>query len=72
MAIVLEKLAKWAIPISTTIRGVQLTMYDVQGSHYAVIFDHIQGVKQQSIGEGTHFLVPWLQQAVVFDIHTKP
>ncbi|RUP46027.1 prohibitin-1 [Jimgerdemannia flammicorona] len=97
MAVVLEKLAKWAIPIGTAIGGVQLAMYDgefwterppkpylpklilisplhflVQGGHRAVIFDRIQGVKQQSIGEGTHFLVPWLQRAVVFDVRTKP
>lgn len=44
----------------------------VQGGHRAVIFDRIQGVKPASIGEGTHFLVPWLQRAVIFDVRTKP
>lgn len=23
-------------------------------------------------GEGTHFLVPWLQRSIIFDIRTKP
>lgn len=44
----------------------------VQGGQRAVIFDRIQGVKEQSTGEGTHFLVPWLQRAVLFDVRTKP
>jgi prohibitin 1 len=44
----------------------------VQGGYRAVIFDRIQGVKTASIGEGTHFLVPWLQRAVQFDVRTKP
>lgn len=44
----------------------------VQGGYRAVIFDRIQGVKPNSVGEGTHFLVPWLQRAVLFDVRTKP
>ena len=44
----------------------------VQGGYRAVIFDRVQGVKQTSSGEGTHFLVPWLQRAVLFDVRTKP
>ena len=44
----------------------------VQGGYRAVIFDRVQGVKQTSSGEGTHFLVPWLQRAVHFDVRTKP
>ena len=44
----------------------------MQGGHRAVIFDRVQGVKNESTGEGTHFLVPWLQRAVLFDVRTKP
>lgn len=47
-------------------------MYDVQGGSRAVIFDRVQGVQQSVIGEGTHFLIPWLQKAVVFDVRTRP
>ncbi|RUS19695.1 prohibitin-1 [Endogone sp. FLAS-F59071] len=72
MAVVLERLAKWAIPLGAVVGGLQLAMYDVQGGHRAVIFDRIKGVKQVPIGEGTHFLIPWLQRAVVFDVRTKP
>ncbi|KAI8639364.1 band 7 family-domain-containing protein [Parasitella parasitica] len=72
MAAILEKIAKLAIPAGLAIGGIQSAMYDVQGGYRAVIFDRIQGVKPSSIGEGTHFLVPWLQRAVLFDVRTKP
>ncbi|CAO3595700.1 unnamed protein product [Absidia cylindrospora] len=72
MAAALQVLAKWAIPVGLAAGGIQAAMYNVQGGYRAVIFDRIQGVKTVSIGEGTHFLVPWLQRAVQFDVRTKP
>lgn len=47
-------------------------MYDVRGGTRAVIFDRLSGVKPNVVEEGTHFLIPWLQRAVVFDVRTKP
>lgn len=38
----------------------------------AVIFDRLKGMKKQGVGEGMHFLIPWLQRAIVFDIRTRP
>ncbi|KAI7530835.1 Prohibitin-1, partial [Hortaea werneckii] len=38
----------------------------------AVIFDRLNGVKDGVINEGTHFLVPWLQRAIMYDVRTKP
>ena len=31
-----------------------------------------QGVKQEVIGEGTHFMIPWVQRPILFDIRAKP
>ncbi|KAI8987782.1 prohibitin-1 [Mycotypha africana] len=72
MAQILGTIAKWAIPVGLAAGGIQSAMYDVQGGYRAVIFDRIQGVKPASVGEGTHFLVPWLQRAVLFDVRTRP
>lgn len=47
-------------------------MYDVKGGTRAVIFDRLSGVREQVVNEGTHFLVPWLQRAIVFDVRTRP
>ncbi|KAJ1679761.1 Prohibitin-1, subunit of the prohibitin complex (Phb1p-Phb2p) [Spiromyces aspiralis] len=68
----LEYLTKVAIFAGLGAGLVQTSMYDVRGGQRAVIFDRIQGVKQMVVGEGTHFLIPWLQRAVVFDIRTRP
>lgn len=51
---------------------LQNSLYDVKGGSRAVIFDRLSGVQQEVVGEGTHFLVPWLQKAVLFDVRTKP
>ena len=47
-------------------------LYNVDGGHRAVIFDRFQGIKQDVIGEGTHFMVPWLHRPIIFDIRTRP
>ena len=44
----------------------------VKGGTRAVIFDRLQGVKKDVVGEGTHLIIPWLQKAIIYDIRTKP
>ena len=31
-----------------------------------------QGVKEEVIGEGTHFMIPWIQNPIPFDIRASP
>ncbi|KAJ3060265.1 Prohibitin-1, subunit of the prohibitin complex (Phb1p-Phb2p) [Podochytrium sp. JEL0797] len=72
MATVIDNLARWAIPLGVVASGLQYSMYDVKGGHRAVLFDRIRGVMPTTVAEGTHFLVPWLQKAVIFDVRTRP
>ena len=51
---------------------LMLMLLLVPGGHRAVIFDRFQGVMKDVIGEGTHFLVPWLQKAIIYDTRVKP
>lgn len=51
---------------------LQQSIYDVKGGTRAVIFDRLSGVKEDVINEGTHFLIPWLQRSIVFDVRTRP
>lgn len=48
------------------------SLYNVDGGERAVLFDRFRGVSQETVGEGTHFLIPWLQKPFVFDIRTRP
>eukprot|EP01018_Ginkgo_biloba_P005920 Gb_09762 [translate_table: standard] len=51
---------------------VNASLYTVDGGQRAVLFDRFRGVLEQTAGEGTHLLVPWLQKPFIFDIRTRP
>lgn len=44
----------------------------MEGGHRAVLFDRLKGIIPTTVSEGTHFLVPWLQSAILFDVRTRP
>jgi prohibitin 1 len=72
MAQALQSLYKYAIPLAVGASFVQASMYDVKGGTRAVIFDRLSGVKDTVVNEGTHFLIPWLQKSIIYDVRTKP
>ncbi|TKA81096.1 Prohibitin-1 [Cryomyces minteri] len=72
MANALGALYKWAVPAAIGISVFQSSIYDVKGGTRAVIFDRLSGVKDQVVNEGTHFLIPWLQKSIVYDVRTRP
>ncbi|XP_042335970.1 prohibitin-like [Sceloporus undulatus] len=49
-----------------------LTLYNVDAGHRAVIFDRFRGVQDVVVGEGTHFLIPWVQKPIIFDCRSRP
>jgi prohibitin 1 len=51
---------------------VNSALYNVDAGHRAIIFDRFQGVKNDIIGEGTHFFIPWVQKPIVFDCRSRP
>ncbi|EHK98179.1 Band 7/SPFH [Glarea lozoyensis ATCC 20868] len=72
MAAILQNVYKWAIPLTVAGSLAQASIYDVKGGTRAVIFDRLAGVKDEVMNEGTHFLVPWLQKSIIYDVRTKP
>ncbi|CAI5439563.1 unnamed protein product [Caenorhabditis angaria] len=62
------------IGVGLSIAGgiAQSALYNVDGGQRAVIFDRFSGVKNEVIGEGTHFLIPWVQKHILFDIRSTP
>jgi prohibitin 1 len=68
----LQLISSAAIPAAVAVGLIQSSMYDVKGGSRAVIFDRLKGVKEEVVSEGTHFLIPWLQKAIIFDVRTKP
>jgi len=47
-------------------------LFNVEGGQRAVMFDKFRGVLQEVVGEGTHFMIPWVQQPITFDIRARP
>lgn len=60
------------VPLGLAAITLQASLYDVPGGYRAVMFDRFQGVKPVPSHEGTHFLVPWLQRAILYDVRVKP
>lgn len=72
MANALGVVYKYAIPLAVGFSFAQASIYDVKGGTRAVIFDRLSGVKETVVNEGTHFLIPWLQKSIIYDVRTKP
>ena len=72
MANVLSTVYRYAIPLAIGFSFAQASVYDVKGGSRAVIFDRLSGVKDDVVNEGTHFLIPWLQKSIIYDVRTKP
>jgi len=69
---ILNAISRYAIPLFVGVSLGQAAIYDVKGGSRAVIFDRLSGVQETVVNEGTHFLIPWLQKAIVYDVRTKP
>lgn len=65
-------ITKLGIGVAVAGSVVNTALYNVDGGHRAVIFDRFAGVKDIIVGEGTHFLIPWVQKPIIFDIRSRP
>ncbi|KAI8906040.1 prohibitin-2 [Gorgonomyces haynaldii] len=52
--------------------GFNNSLFNVEGGHRAVKFSRVGGVKDTVYGEGTHFVVPWFEYPIIYDIRAKP
>ncbi|KAH9627147.1 hypothetical protein KSS87_018387 [Heliosperma pusillum] len=68
----LKKIARSVIDVGIGAYVLNSSLYTVDGGEKAVLFDRFRGVLEETVGEGTHFLVPWLQKPYIFDIRTRP
>ncbi|CAK9330212.1 unnamed protein product [Citrullus colocynthis] len=68
----LTNIARTAFGLGAAASVVNASLYTVDGGERAVLFDRFRGVIDETVGEGTHFLIPWLQKPFIFDIRTRP
>ena len=68
----LTALAKYSLGLGAAVSFASSSLYSVDGGKRAVIFSRASGIQQEVMGEGLHFVVPWLQRPIIFDIRTRP
>ncbi|WFD29374.1 Prohibitin-1, subunit of the prohibitin complex (Phb1p-Phb2p) [Malassezia sp. CBS 17886] len=61
-----------AVPLGIGALALQASLYNVPGGYRAVMFDRFSGIQTRPSLEGTHFLMPWLQRAILMDVRIKP
>ncbi|CAI4036729.1 hypothetical protein SMKI_16G0410 [Saccharomyces mikatae IFO 1815] len=47
-------------------------LFNVDGGHRAIVYSRIHGVSTKIFNEGTHFIFPWLDTPIVYDVRAKP
>jgi len=72
MEAILNKIAKLGIGLAATGAVVNTALYNVDAGCRGVIFDRIAGIKENVTGEGTHFLIPFIQKPIIFDCKARP
>jgi len=72
MAKLLSALGTIGVGVAVTGSVINSALYNVEGGHRAVIFDRFQGVRPEVSGEGTHFMIPWVQRPIIYDIRSQP
>ena len=68
----LNRLGQLGVGLAVGGAVINSALFNVDGGHRAVIFDKFAGVKQAVVGEGTHFMIPWVQQPIIYDIRARP
>ncbi|GAA0186271.1 hypothetical protein LIER_33559 [Lithospermum erythrorhizon] len=48
------------------------SLYNVEGGHRAIVFNRVVGVKEKVYPEGTHFMIPWFDRPVIYDVRARP
>ncbi|XP_076901584.1 prohibitin-4, mitochondrial-like [Bidens hawaiensis] len=66
----LTNLTRAAVGLGAAI-AAESAFYTVDGGERAVLFDRFRGVLDDTVGEGSHFLIPLIQTPYIFDIRTR-
>ncbi|KAK9848655.1 hypothetical protein WJX84_000333 [Apatococcus fuscideae] len=54
------------------IYGAANSLFNVEGGHRAIVFNRLVGLKEKIYEEGTHFMIPWFERPVIYDVRARP
>ncbi|KIO29384.1 hypothetical protein M407DRAFT_242620 [Tulasnella calospora MUT 4182] len=52
--------------------AVNASIYNVDGGHRAIKYTRLGGIGKEVYPEGTHFMIPWFETPIIYDIRAKP
>mmetsp|Transcript_16001 Transcript_16001/g.30132 ORF Transcript_16001/g.30132 Transcript_16001/m.30132 type:complete len:293 (-) Transcript_16001:49-927(-) len=47
-------------------------MYTVDAGHMSLKYNRFSGVGSNTFREGVHFMIPWVERAIIFDVRARP
>ncbi|PKS06451.1 hypothetical protein jhhlp_007199 [Lomentospora prolificans] len=50
----------------------QNALFNVDGGHRAIKYRRLSGVSPEIYGEGTHFMIPWFETPIIYNVRAKP
>ncbi|WVZ62648.1 hypothetical protein U9M48_012368 [Paspalum notatum var. saurae] len=65
-------LVKVAVLGGAAVYAAMNSLYNVEGGHRAIVFNRIQGIKDKVYPEGTHFMIPWFERPIIYDVRARP
>lgn len=48
------------------------SLYNVEAGKRAIKYNRLFGLSNKIYGEGTHFLIPYFERSIIYDVRTKP
>merc|ERR1711934_452082 len=72
LANVFNRIGQLGVGLAVAGGVVQSALYNVDGGYRAVMFDRFRGILPNVTGEGTHFMIPWVQRPILYDIRSRP
>lgn len=69
---IFNRLGQLGVGVAVAGAVINSALFNVEGGHRAVIFDRFTGIKKEVVGEGTHFMIPWVQRPIIYDIRARP
>ncbi|GAA5794703.1 prohibitin-2 [Helicostylum pulchrum] len=52
--------------------GFNAALFNVDGGHRAIKYTRLFGVQDTVYNEGTHFMIPWFETPIIYDVRAKP
>ncbi|KAL4860121.1 Prohibitin-2 [Chlorella vulgaris] len=66
------RLARVLLFGGAAVYGLTNSIFNVEGGHRAIVFNRLSGIKEEVYEEGTHFMLPWFERPIIYDVRARP